>query len=121
MGSVTLSLLPKILKNIRNQPREPRGATTSPTPGNNDDVTETGGRMALAPRSPGEDPGKYVSVVTNEDFNNFQQNGYHDEEEIDFTPQNGYMEPDEMEWEEEPRESKGPKLNMMDRLAAAGT
>merc|ERR1712154_173419 len=73
----------------------------------------------------GAEGAKYVSVVTNEEFSAFHRNGYHDEEEIDFTPQNGYMEPEEMEWEEEEdtniRKSGAPKLNMMDKLAAVGT
>lgn len=47
-------------------------------------------------RSPGTGDAGYVSVVTNDDFNTFQHNGYHeDDEEMDFTPQNGYLEPEE--------------------------
>ena len=45
-------------------------------------------------RSPGTGDAGYV--VTNDDFNTFQHNGYHeDDEEMDFTPQNGYLEPEE--------------------------
>ena len=52
-------------------------------------------------RSPGEADKHYVSTVTNDDFQAFQQNGYHDDEDIDFSPQNGYYQ--EEEEEEEPR------------------
>ena len=31
-----------------------------------------------------------MSVVSTDEFNSMQQNGIHDEEELDFTPQNGY-------------------------------
>jgi len=85
--------------------------------------------MALTPRSPGESDGKYVSVVTNDDFASFQQNGFHDEEDIDFTPQNGYVEPEDMDTEdwhqaaqEKPSKKNGAqKTNMMGRLAAASS
>ena len=41
-------------------------------------------------RTPAEQDKGYVSVVSTEEFNNMQQNGFQDEEEMDFTPQNGY-------------------------------
>ena len=42
-------------------------------------------------RTPGDQDKGYVSVVSTEEFNSMQQNGFHDgEEELDFTPQNGY-------------------------------
>ena len=48
-------------------------------------------------RSPGESDSNYVSVVSNDDFAQFQQNGFHgeDEEDIDFSPQNGYVQPED--------------------------
>ena len=58
-------------------------------------------------RSAGADP--IVSVVTTDDFAQFQAgqngNGFHDDEEMDFTPQNGYIEPDDEggEWQGEER------------------
>ena len=52
-------------------------------------------------RTPGEADKHYVSVVSNDDFHAFQHNGYHDDEDIDFSPQNGgYSDQEE---EEEPR------------------
>ena len=48
-------------------------------------------------RTPGESDKGYVSVVTNDDFQAFQQNGYHDDEDIDFSPQNGYYSQEEEE------------------------
>ena len=60
------------------------------------------------PRSPGEvDNKKYVSVVSSDDFNTFQQNGYHDDEDIDFTPQNGYLEPEDMDTQVNQGTAKG--------------
>ena len=38
-----------------------------------------------------------MSVVSNDDFQAFQQNGYHDDEDIDFNPQNGYYSQEEEE------------------------
>merc|ERR1719450_461689 len=79
--------------------------------------------MALRPRSPGDAADKnYVSTVSNDEFNEFQQNGYHDEEDIDFTPQNGYLDPED----DAPMPSKGkksgaPKVDLMGKIAAAGT
>ena len=59
-------------------------------------------------RSPGEaDNKQYVSVVSSDDFNTFQTNGYHDEEDIDFTPQNGYLEPEDMDTQETQGAGKG--------------
>ena len=43
-----------------------------------------------------------MSVVTNDDFQAFQQNGYHDDEDIDFSPQNGYYSQEEEEEDREP-------------------
>merc|ERR1712012_194927 len=62
--------------------------------------------MALRPRSPGDAEKNYVSTVSNDEFHEFQQNGYHDEEDIDFTPQNGYLGPED----EAPMPSKGKKI-----------
>ena len=73
---------------------------------------------------PGE---KYVSVVTNDDFANFQHNGHDNgDEEIDFTPQNGYVEPEDMEYEEvghgkKAKAAKKAKPDLMGKIAAAGT
>eukprot|EP00092_Neocalanus_flemingeri_P008461 GFUD01009118.1.p1 GENE.GFUD01009118.1~~GFUD01009118.1.p1 ORF type:complete len:1981 (+),score=531.91 GFUD01009118.1:270-6212(+) len=83
--------------------------------------------MAVQSRSPGEDDTKYVSVVSADDFNSFQQNGYHEDEDIDFTPQNGYLEPEDMDTQEvQGTTSKGkkagaPKVNLMEKIAAAGS
>jgi len=81
--------------------------------------------MALKARSPeGEaDNKKYVSVVSSDDFNTFQQNGYHDDEDIDFTPQNGYLEPEDTETETtaKGKKSGAPKMDLMGKLAAAGS
>ena len=49
----------------------------------------------LVSRSPGDDESNYVSVVSNDEFAQFQQNGFHDDENIDFSPQNGYIDPEE--------------------------
>merc|ERR1712038_18037 len=65
------------------------------------DSVSTAEEMALSSRPPGEvDSKKYVSVVSSDTFSSFQQNGYHEEEDIDFTPQNGYVEPEEMDTQE---------------------
>eukprot|EP00090_Calanus_glacialis_P017720 TRINITY_DN2752_c0_g1_i5.p1 TRINITY_DN2752_c0_g1~~TRINITY_DN2752_c0_g1_i5.p1 ORF type:complete len:1757 (-),score=501.37 TRINITY_DN2752_c0_g1_i5:475-5592(-) len=83
--------------------------------------------MALAARSPGEADNKtYVSVVSSDDFNTFQQNGYHEDEDIDFTPQNGYLEPEDMDTQEVQSTAKGkkagaPKKDLMGKIAAAGS
>merc|ERR1711915_564449 len=83
--------------------------------------------MALSARSPGEvDNKKYVSVVSSDDFNTFQQNGYHDDEDIDFTPQNGYLEPEDMDTQVNQGTAMGkkagaPKMDLMGKLAAAGS
>ena len=92
-------------------------------------------------RSPGDAQKNYVSTVSNDEFHEFQQNGYHDEEDIDFTPQNGYLDPED----DAPMPSKGkwvflkdteiiltyflflvrksgaPKVDLMGKIAAAGT
>ena len=63
-----------------------------------------------------------MSVVSTDEFSNFQQNGYHDDEDIDFTPQNGYHEPEDNG--ETPRKGKkqpAPKVDLMGKIAAAGT
>ena len=57
------------------------------------------------------DSKKYVSVVSSDTFNSFQQNGYHEEEDIDFTPQNGYVEPEEMDTQEAKGTAKGKYEN----------
>ena len=49
----------------------------------------------LFSRSPGGGGGGYVSVVSNDEMQSFQQNGYHDDEDIDFAPQNGYHYPED--------------------------
>ena len=65
------------------------------------EVTTTLDRVNISfLRTPGESDKHYVSVVSNDDFQAFQQNGYHDDEDIDFSPQNGYYDQEE---EEEPR------------------
>ena len=59
-------------------------------------------------RPPGEvDNKKYVSVVSSDDFHTFQQNGFHEDEDIDFTPQNGYLEPEDMDTQEAQGTVKG--------------
>merc|ERR1712072_1613019 len=99
---------------------EPVGAARPSTP-----------EMALH-RLPGEQDGKYVSVVDRDDLASFQRNGHNGnengEEDIDFTPQNGYVEPDEMEYEEvgPGRKLKNPKKTkqqpaLMGKIAAAGS
>jgi len=78
--------------------------------------------MALSSRPPGEvDNKKYVSVVSSDTFSSFQQNGYHEDEDIDFTPQNGYLEPEEMDTQEVKGTAKGkkagpPKKDLMGRI-----
>merc|ERR1712013_540210 len=87
--------------------------------------------MALH-RLPGEQDGKYVSVVGRDDLASFQRNGHNGnengDEDIDFTPQNGYVEPDEMDYEEvgPGRKLKNPKKGkqqpaLMGKIAAAGS
>merc|ERR1712066_1029465 len=87
--------------------------------------------MALH-RLPGEQDGKYVSVVGRDDLASFQRNGHNGDEfgdeDIDFTPQNGYVEPDAMEYEEvgPGRKLKNPKKGkqqpaLMGKIAAAGS
>merc|ERR1712226_472187 len=85
--------------------------------------------MALDQKLPGQED-KYVSVVTNDDFNSFQRNGHNGDEfgdeEIDFTPQNGYHEPEEMEYEEvgpgrKAKAAEKAKPDLMGAIAAAGT
>merc|ERR1712223_391660 len=99
---------------------EPVGAAGPSTP-----------EMALH-RLPGEQDGKYVSVVGRDDLASFQRNGHNGnengDEDIDFTPQNGYVEPDEMEYEEvgPGRKLKNPKKTkqqpaLMGKIAAAGS
>merc|ERR1712088_703268 len=99
---------------------EPVGAAGPSTP-----------EMALH-RLPGEQDGKYVSVVGRDDLASFQRNGHNGnengDEDIDFTPQNGYVEPDEMEYEEvgPGRKLKNPKKGkqqpaLMGKIAAAGS
>merc|ERR1711872_28878 len=99
---------------------EPVGAARPSTP-----------EMALH-RLPGEQDGKYVSVVGRDDLASFQRNGHNGnengDEDIDFTPQNGYVEPDEMEYEEvgPGRKLKNPKKGkqqpaLMGKIAAAGS
>jgi len=86
------------------------------------DSVSTAEEMALSSRPPGEvDSKKYVSVVSSDTFNSFQQNGYHEEEDIDFTPQNGYVEPEEMDTQEAKSTAKGkkagvPKKDLMGRI-----
>ena len=86
-------------------------------------------RLSSCFRLPGQEE-KYVSVVTNDDFNSFQRNGHNGEEfgdeDIDFTPQNGYHEPEEMEYEEvgpgrKAKAAKKARPDLMGKIAAAGT
>jgi len=97
------------------------------TPGVETEKLSKTTEMALRPRSPGEaDNKQYVSVVSSDDFNTFQTNGYHDEEDIDFTPQNGYLEPEDMDTQETQGAGKGkkagaPKMDLMGKIAAAGS
>eukprot|EP00092_Neocalanus_flemingeri_P085459 GFUD01107548.1.p1 GENE.GFUD01107548.1~~GFUD01107548.1.p1 ORF type:complete len:2241 (+),score=686.17 GFUD01107548.1:98-6820(+) len=96
------------------------------TPGVEAENISTTEEMAVQSRSPGEDDTKYVSVVSADDFNSFQQNGYHEDEDIDFTPQNGYLEPEDMDTQEVQGTGKGkkagaPKVNLMGKIAAAGS
>ena len=61
-------------------------------------------QLCFVSRSPGDAADKnYVSTVSNDEFHGFQQSGYHDEEDIDFTPQNGYLDPED----DAPMPSKG--------------
>ena len=48
-----------------------------------------------------------MSVVSSNEFNTYTQNGYHEEEDIDFTPQNGYLEPEDMDTQEVQGTAKG--------------
>ena len=52
-----------------------------------------------------------MSVVSSDTFSSFQQNGYHEEEDIDFTPQNGYVEPEDMDTQEAKDTAKGKYEN----------
>jgi len=88
--------------------------------------------MSLSTRTPGQEDGKYVSVVTNDDFAVFRQNGHgeeYDEEDIDFTPQNGYESPEEIEMEFEDgkkivrnpsKASRKSKPALSSKIASAG-
>jgi len=95
---------------------------TAETPGVQADSVSTSAEMALSSRPPGEvDNKKYVSVVSSDDFHTFQQNGFHEEEDIDFTPQNGYLEPEDMDTQETQGTVKGkkagaPKKDLMGRI-----
>jgi len=78
-------------------------------------------------RTPGQEDGKYVSVVTKDEFDIFHQNGHgvgEDDEDIDFTPQNGYEGPEDMEYEESKKvvrkSSKKSKPDLLGKIAAAG-
>merc|ERR1712106_742519 len=65
---------------------------TAETPVVEADNVSTSSDMALSPSDPGDiDNKKYVSAVSSNEFNTYTQNGYHEEEDIDFTPQNGYL------------------------------
>merc|ERR1719483_2078300 len=109
---------------------EPSVAITShtekeDTPGVEPETVSTTAEMALSAKSPGEVDTKYVSVVSSDTFNTFQQNGYHDEEDdIDFTPQNGYLEPEDMDAQVNEGAGKGkkagaPKVNLMGKIGSA--
>jgi len=75
--------------------------------------------MALRSRSPGGGGGGYVSVVSNDEMQSFQQNGYHDDEDIDFAPQNGYHYPeDDTEVPRKGKKSGAPKVDLMGKIAA---
>merc|ERR1711962_1978961 len=88
--------------------------------------------MSLSTRTPGQEDGKYVSVVTNDDFAVFRQNGHgeeYDEEDIDFTPQNGYESPEEIKMEFEDgkkivrnpsKASRKSKPALSSKIASAG-
>jgi len=77
--------------------------------------------MAFRPRSPG-DADNYVSVVSNDEFAQFQQNGFHEEDEdIDFSPQNGYVQPDEDTVPSKGKKAGAPKVDLMGKIAAAGS
>jgi len=95
------------------------------TPGVEPETVSTTAEMALSAKSPGEVDTKYVSVVSSDTFNTFQQNGYHDEEDdIDFTPQNGYLEPEDMDAQVNEGAGKGkkagaPKVNLMGKIGSA--
>jgi len=107
---------PPVAKSSHNETAETAGVET--------DEVSTSAEMALAARSPGEVDNKtYVSVVSSDDFNSFQQNGYHEDEDIDFTPQNGYLEPEDMDTHEVQSTAKGkkagaPKKDLMGKIAA---
>jgi len=79
--------------------------------------------MAFRPRTPAEQDKGYVSVVSTEEFNNMQQNGFQDEEEMDFTPQNGYhdAEVDIERVNSKGKKSGAPAVHLMGKIAAAGT
>merc|ERR1712059_221024 len=67
--------------------------------------------MSLRPRTPGQEDGKYVSVVTNDEFAVFRQNGHGG--------------PEEMEYEENKKivrkSSKKSKPDLLGKIAAAGS
>merc|ERR1711887_372925 len=135
MGETSRLGSENIAKKTRDQLYEPVGRTntepcvaekspekTAEPAGVEADGVSTAEEMALSSRPPGEvDSKKYVSVVSSDTFNSFQQNGYHEEEDIDFTPQNGYVEPEEMDTQEAKGTAKGkkagaPKKDLMGRI-----
>merc|ERR1711887_81797 len=135
MGETSRLGSENIAKKTRDQLYEPVGRTntepcvaekspekTAEPAGVEADSASTAEEMALSSRPPGEvDSKKYVSVVSSDTFNSFQQNGYHEEEDIDFTPQNGYVEPEEMDTQEAKGTAKGkkagvPKKDFMGRI-----
>merc|ERR1712227_1007861 len=65
--------------------------------------------MALRPRSPGDAADKnYVSTVSNDEFNEFHQNGYQDPEDDAPMPSKG-------------KKTGAPKVDLMGKIAAAGS
>merc|ERR1712142_386102 len=121
MGRDIVPLLKKtsisIIRDLLQTPAVPDILTAEST--DNQTAESLQAEMALRSRSPGGGGGGYVSVVSNDEMQSFQQNGYHDDEDIDFAPQNGYHYPeDEDEAPRKGKKSGAPKVDLMGKIAA---
>merc|ERR1711973_965875 len=121
MGRDIVPLLKKtsisIIRDLLQTPAVPDILTAEST--DNQTAESLQAEMALRSRSPGGGGGGYVSVVSNDEMQSFQQNGYHDDEDIDFAPQNGYHYPeDDTEVPRKGKKSGAPKVDLMGKIAA---
>merc|ERR1712198_541319 len=121
MGRDIVPLLKKtsisIIRDLLQTPAVPDILTAEST--DNQTAESLQAEMALRSRSPGGGGGGYASVVSNDEMQSFQQNGYHDDEDIDFTPQNGYHYPeDDTEVPRKGKKSGATKVDLMGKIAA---